>query len=248
MKGIILAGGHATRLRPLTSVTNKHLLPIYSKPMIYYPLERMAETGIKEVLITTNPEHVGHFVHLLRSGKDFGLRISYEVQDRAGGLSQAVSLAEHFARGERILVLLGDNIFWHNLRPAVEAFERQESGAKIFAKSMPTECQHYGVIELKDGRVVSIEEKPKIPKSDLAQTGIYMYDTQVFDFIKTLQPSRRGELEITDLNNCYVKQGTMTCEVMADDWIDAGSSIEEYWRANRLVLEAIQAGRVRGLA
>ncbi len=245
MKGIILAGGHATRLRPLTSVTNKHLLPVFDRPMIFYPLQRMAEAGIEEVLITTNPEHVGHFVHLLRSGKDFGLRISYDVQERAGGLSQAVALAEHFARGERVLVILGDNIFWHNLRPAVEAFLRQERGAKVFAKSMPTECQHYGVIELANGLVVSIEEKPKIPKSDLAQTGIYMYDTQVFDFIKTLKPSARGELEITDLNNCYLKQGSLTCEVMDSDWIDAGASIEEYWRANQLVVEAIKSGRAR---
>ncbi|MCL5411585.1 MAG: sugar phosphate nucleotidyltransferase [Patescibacteria group bacterium] len=240
MKGVILAGGNATRLRPLTWVTNKHLLPIYNKPMIYYPLESMARAGIKEVLITTGPDHSGDFINLLRSGKDFGLKLSYEIQEDAGGLSQAVSLAGEFAGEEKILVILGDNIFKHNLAKAVADFEEQKEGAKVFGKRMATECRQYGVIEIKDGKVVSIEEKPENPKSDIAQTGIYMYDSQVFDFIKTLNPSARGELEITDLNNLYVKQGTMTCEIMEDWWVDAGTSFNELLRANMLVAEEVK--------
>jgi glucose-1-phosphate thymidylyltransferase len=239
MKGVILAGGNATRLRPLTWVTNKHLLPIYNKPMIFYPLESMARAGIKEVLITTGPDHAGHFINLLRSGKEFGLKLSYEIQEEAGGLSQAVSLAGDFAAGEKVLVILGDNIFKHNLANAVKEFEAQPKGAKIFGKRMP-ECRQYGVIEIKDGRVVSIEEKPQNPKSDIAQTGIYMYDGQVFDLIKNLKPSARGELEITDLNNLYVNQGTMTCEIMSDWWVDAGTSFDELLRANMLVAEEVR--------
>ncbi|OGY29505.1 MAG: spore coat protein [Candidatus Woykebacteria bacterium RIFCSPHIGHO2_12_FULL_43_10] len=236
MKGVILAGGKATRLRPLTLVTNKHLLPVYNKPMIFYPLEAMAKAGIKEVLIITGPDHAGSFLNLLRSGKDFGLKLSYEIQEEAGGLSQAVALAESFARGKRILVILGDNIFNHDLRNAVLEFEKQEKGAKVFGKKMPgMDSRHYGVIEVKDGKVVSIEEKPANPRSDIAQTGIYMYDDQAFGFISKLTPSARGELEITDLNNFYVDQGTMTFELMEDWWVDAGSSFDELLRANNLV-------------
>lgn len=241
MKGVILAGGKATRLRPLTWVTNKHLLPVYDKPMIFYPLEAMAAAGIKEVLLITGPDHAGQFLNLLRSGRDFGFRLSYEIQEEAGGLAQATALAENFAKGRKILVILGDNIFRHNLKNAATSFEKQEKGAKVFGKKMPgMDSKHYGVIEVKDGRVVSIEEKPQEPKSDIAQTGIYMYDERVFDFVKQLTPSARGELEITDLNNIYVKEGSMTFELVEDWWVDAGSSFEELLRANNLVSDEIK--------
>lgn len=240
MKGVILAGGQATRLRPLTRVTNKHLLPIYNKPMIYFALESMRVAGINQVLIVTNPEHAGHFINLLRSGEDFGLELSYKIQDSAGGIAQGIGLAKEFASHSKILVLLGDNIFSHNLKSAVDAFESSEKGAKIFAKRMPTESGQYGVIELDPGgKVISIEEKPASPKSDLAQTGIYMYDERVFDFIARLQPSARGEVEVTDLNSLYVAEGTMTCDILEGWWIDAGTSYDELLRANILVKEHI---------
>lgn len=241
MKGVILAGGKATRLHPLTRVTNKHLLPVYDKPLIYYPLEAMARAGVEEVLIITNPEHAGHFLQLLRTGSDFGLRLTYELQEQAGGLAQAVGLAEPFARGSKVLVLLGDNIFTHDLRPAVDAFRRQDRGAAIFAVEV-AEPQHYGVVEMQDGRVIGIEEKPAQPKSNLAQTGIYMYDERVFSFMEHLAPSARGELEITDLNNLYVAEGSMRCEVLGGYWIDAGTSHDELLAANVRVAELRRQG------
>jgi len=241
MKGVILAGGKATRLRPLTWVTNKHLLPIYDKPMIYYSLEAMKNAGIDDVLLSSSPDHCGHFINLLRSGKDFGLKLSYAIQEEAGGIADAINLAKDFSGKEKILVILGDNIFNHNLRNAVEDFENREKGAKIFAKKMPTESKQYGVIEIdKEGNVLSIEEKPENPKSDLAQSGIYMYDSQVFDFIKKLNPSKRGELEVTDLNNFYLRQGSLTCEVMGGWWVDAGTSFDELLRASNLVAEEVK--------
>ncbi len=245
MKGVILAGGRATRLRPLTWVTNKHLLPIYNKPMIYYPLESMQRANIQDVLITSSAEHLPHFINLLKAGKDFQLKLSYAIQeDAGGGIAQAISLAEDFAAGQKILVCLGDNIFTHNLTSAVRDFEKQLKGAKVFTKRMPTENKQYGVVELNNhGKVLSIEEKPENPKSDLAQTGIYMYDIQVYDFIRKLKPSGRNELEVTDLNNCYVKQGTMTCEIMEGWWADAGTSFDELLRANNLVAELIKSGK-----
>lgn len=241
MKGVILAGGLATRLRPLTLVTNKHLLPVYNKPMIYYPLEAMARAGIKEVLITSSPGHAGDFANLLDSGESFGLKLYYAVQKNPkGGISDAILLAEEFAGNEKLLVLLGDNIFGQDLRGAVASFEKKEKGAKIFGIEMPTESGQYGVIERDgDGKVLSIEEKPEHPKSNIAQTGIYMYDNRVFDFIHGLSPSARGELEVTDLNNFYVKEGTMECE-MIDWWIDAGTSYDELLRANNLVAEKVK--------
>ena len=241
MKGVILAGGKATRLRPLTQVTNKHLLPIYDRPLIYYPLQAMARAGVDEVLVITNPEHAGHFLQLLRTGRDFGLRLTYELQEEAGGLAQAVGLAEAFARGSKLLVLLGDNIFTHDLRPSVERFRSQERGAVIFAKEV-TEPQHYGVVELDGERVVGIEEKPSAPKSSLAQTGIYLYDERVFSFMNQLAPSARGELEITDLNNIYVEEGSMRCETLDGWWIDAGTSHDELLQANIKVAELRRQG------
>lgn len=243
MKGVILAGGLATRLRPLTWVTNKHLLPIYNKPMIYYPLEAMVKGGIDEVLVISSPDHSGHFANLLKSGEEFNLRIYYGVQrNPKGGIADGISYAEEFAKDDRITVILGDNIFNTDLKSAIEKFYKKEKGAVVYGIEMPTDSKQYGVIEMdKDGRVLSIEEKPENPKSNIAQTGVYMYDSRVFEFIKTLKPSDRGELEVTDLNNCYLKEGTLSCELM-DWWIDAGTSYDELLRANNLVAEKVKQG------
>lgn len=244
MKGLILAGGMATRLRPLTLITNKHLLPIYNKPMIYYPLEAMKNAGIKEVLITSSPDHAGHFANLLKDGSEFDLRIYYAVQREAGGISQAIKIAEDFAKNEKLLVILGDNIFNYDLRPVVERFEQQEKGAVIFGVEKDTESKQYGVIEMdEDGKVLSIEEKPEVPKSPYAQSGIYMYDSRVFKFIEDLNPSARGELEVTDLNNRYLEEGTLTAEIL-DWWIDAGTSHDELINANILVQEKVKKGEL----
>lgn len=244
MKGVILAGGLATRLRPLTLVTNKHLLPIYNKPMIFYPLEVMQKAGIKEALIVTGPNHAGAFLNLLKNGDGFGLRLTYEIQAEAGGIAQGIALAKSFADEEKLLVLLGDNIFFYNLAEAVSAFEKQAKGARVFAVEMPTDSKQYGVIEIDEKKkVLSIEEKPEHPKSTLAQTGIYMYDNRVFTFIDKLKPSERGEFEVTDLNNCYVEEGTMYCE-MIDWWVDAGTSFDELLRANTLVAEKVRNGEL----
>lgn len=239
MKGIVMAGGKATRLRPLTEVTNKHLLPVYDKPLIFYPLEAMVKAGLTEVLIVTNPEHAGHFMNLLRSGQRWGLRLSYEIQEEAGGMAEVVGLAEPFARGSKILVLAGDNIFTQSLRPSVEQFSRLERGAMTFAKEVE-EPQHYGVVELEDGKVISIVEKPREPRSTYAQMGIYMYDERVFDFVKRQRPSERGELEITDLNNFYVEEGTCYGQIIGGYWIDVGVSFDELLAANNKVAELVR--------
>ena len=241
MKGIILAGGLATRLRPLTWVTNKHLLPIYNKPMIFYPLSAMAKAGIHEVLITSSSDHAGHFVNLLKSGEDFGLQLDYAVQENPkGGIADAIALGEEFAKNEKILVVLGDSIFTFNLKNSVEAFKKRDHGAVVFGIEMETNSKQYGVIEIdKAGNVLSIEEKPQHPKSTIAQTGIYMYDQRVFAFIKNLKPSKRGELEVTDLNNVYAQEGSMQCEIL-DWWVDAGTSFDELLRANNLVAEKVK--------
>lgn len=247
MKGFILAGGLATRLRPLTWVTNKHLLPVYNKPMIYYSLESMARASIREVLLSSSPDHAGQFTSLLKTGEEFGLHLYYTVQSKPGGIAEAISLAEDFAKGEKLLVLLGDGIFGHSLKADVEKFERRENGAMVFGMHMPTESKQYGVIEMDEhGRVISIEEKPEHPKSDVAQTGIYMYDETVFDRIRSLTPSARGELEVTDLNNQYVQEGTMECSVL-DWWIDAGTSHDELLRANNLVADKFKNGDLPSL-
>lgn len=240
MKGVILAGGNATRLRPLTWVTNKHLLPIYNKPMIFYPVEAMARAGIKDLLIITGPNHSGAFINLLKSGKDFGLNLSYEIQEEAGGIAQAISLAEDFADNGKILVILGDNIFVESLKKDVEEFQNLQKGAVVYGKNMATKSKQYGVIEVKNGKVVSIEEKPENPKSQIGQTGIYMYDERVFDFIKNQNPSKRGELEVTDLNNNYVRENTLMCKILSSWWVDAGTSFDELLKANTIVAEEIK--------
>lgn len=240
MKGVILAGGMATRLRPLTLVTNKHLLPVYNKPMIYYPLEAMAKAGMKEVLITTSSDHAGDFANLLGAGEEFGFRLYYAIQKNPkGGIADAMRLAEEFAQNEPILVILGDNIFVHNIKPFVKKFEKTNHGCMVFGIRMPTKSGQYGVIEVDEkGKVLSIEEKPKKPKSDIAQTGLYIYDKRVFEFIKQLEPSGRGELEVSDLNSMYIKDGSIRCEVI-DWWVDAGTSYEELLRANNDVARMV---------
>lgn len=238
MKGVILAGGMATRLAPLTLVTNKHLLPIYNKPMIYYPLEAMKRAGVTEVLLSTSPDHAGHFANLLGAGENFDVRLYYGIQKNPkGGIAQAIALAKEFAGDEPILVILGDNIFNFDLKPAVTKMQEMKRGAMIFGIHLDTESKQYGVIEMdKNGKVLSIEEKPAQPKSDIAQTGIYMYDSRVFDFINTLTPSARGELEVTDLNNCYLRDESLQCQII-DWWIDAGTSYDELLRANNKVAQ-----------
>ncbi len=246
MKGIILAGGLATRLRPLTLVTNKHLLPVYNQPMIYFPLRAMAKAGIKEVLLTSSPDHAVHFANLLKKGEDFDLDLKYAVQENpVGGIANAMLLAQEFAKGEKLLVILGDNIFNYNLRTVVEEFEKKSQGAVIFGVKVQDNLKQYGVIEMdKSGKVISIEEKPENPKSDIAQSGIYLYDHRVFDFISKLKPSKRGQLEVSDLNNIYAKEGTLTCHLL-DWWIDAGTSHDELHRANKLVHQKTKAGEFK---
>jgi glucose-1-phosphate thymidylyltransferase len=241
MKGLILAGGLATRLRPLTWVTNKHLLPIYNKPMIYYPVESMINAGIKEILISTSPDHSGHFANLLGSGDKLGVRLYYAIQDNPkGGIANAIGLAEEFCKDDKLFVVLGDNIFFQNLKKDAEDFQKKEKGAIVYGIKMDTESGQYGVIETdKNNKVISIEEKPKKPKSNIAQTGIYMYDNRVFDFVKNLKPSDRGELEVTDLNNYYLKDGTLECKLI-NFWIDAGTSYDELLKAGNLVAEKIK--------
>ncbi len=245
MKGVILAGGLATRLRSLTWVTNKHLLPIYNNPMVYYHLEAMKKAGIKEVLLTSSSDHAGHFANLLGAGEEFGMKLYYAVQKNPkGGIADAISLAKEFAKGEKILVILGDNIFNFNLEDAVKDFEKKEKGAMVFGVRMDTQSRQYGVIELDNkGKVISIEEKPEHPKSDIAQTGIYMYDNRVFGFVENLTPSARNELEVTDLNNFYLKDGTMNCRII-DWWIDAGTSYDELLKANNLVAQKVKNGEL----
>jgi len=241
MKGLILAGGLATRHRPLTWVTNKHLLPVYNKPMIYYPIESMVKAGIKEVLISSSSNHAGHFANLLKDGSDFGIRFYYAVQKNPkGGIANAILLAEEFAKGEKLMVILGDNIFNTDLKTSVNALEKKEKGAIIYGVKITSDFQQYGIIETdKFGKVISIEEKPQNPKSNIAQTGIYLYDKRVFDFIRKLKPSFRGELEVTDLNNMYLKEGTLECKVL-NWWIDAGTSHDELLHANNLVADKVK--------
>ena len=222
MKGVVLAGGTGSRLFPLTKVTNKHLLPVGQAPMLWHPLWKLVEAGITEILIVTGTEHMGDVVALMGSGKDFGCRFTYKVQDEAGGIAQALGLAENFAGGAPVCVILGDNIFQDSLRPEVEAFTKQGQGARILLKPVE-DPQRYGVAEVKDGKVLGIEEKPKAPKSNLSVTGIYFYDATVFDIIRTVKPSGRGELEITDVNNTYIERGQMTSGTFHGWWTDAGT-------------------------
>ncbi len=245
MQGLILAGGLATRLRPLTLVTNKHLLPVYDRPMIYYPIEAMQQAGIKEVLLTTSGESIAQFANLLKSGSQFDMRLYYGVQENPkGGIADAIALAEEFTNDESLCVILGDNIFRYDLKKAAHDFEKQKKGAMIFGVKMENLARQYGVIELDGkGNVLSIEEKPEHPKSDIAQIGIYMYDHRVFDFIRKLKPSARGELEVTDLNNLYLKDGSLTARTI-DWWVDAGTSYDELLRANIDVSKMVKEKKI----
>ena len=234
MRGIVLAGGVGSRLHPLTKITNKHLLPIYNKPMIYYPIQTLVDAGVSEILIVTGGRNSGDFLRLLANGKEFGLKhINYTYQEGEGGIADALSLAEHFADGHKICVILGDNIIEGSIRGAVDDFRRQERGAKILLKEVP-DAERFGVAELRDGKIVGIEEKPKRSKSNYAVTGIYMYDETVFDKVRTLVPSGRGELEITDVNNAYIREGTMSFSFLEGWWTDAGT-FESLLRAANLV-------------
>jgi glucose-1-phosphate thymidylyltransferase len=219
MKGVILAGGTGSRLLPLTKITNKHLLPIYDKPMIYYPLQSLLDAGIEEIMIVSGRGHAGHFLELLGSGEEWGARFTYQIQEKAGGIAEALGLAERWADDDAITVILGDNIFQDKVKSAVDSFS---SGAHIFLKEVP-DAQRFGVAEIKGNQIISIEEKPKKPKSKYAVTGLYIYDAGVFSVIKTLKPSGRGELEITDVNNDYVNKGMMGYSVLDGFWSDAGT-------------------------
>jgi len=233
MKGIILAGGTGSRLYPLTKVTNKHLLPVYDKPMICYPLKTLVDAGIKDIMIVSGRGHVGHFLELLGSGKEFGVRLAYEIQEGAGGIAEALGLAEEWASTDSVAVILGDNIFQDNIRRDVESFQ---SGARVFLKEVP-DAHRFGVAEIQGDRILSIEEKPRVPKSNLAVTGLYLYDAGVFEIIRTLKPSNRGELEITDVNNAYIQLGKMGYSLLQGFWSDAGT-FNSLLRASMIVQEA----------
>ncbi len=245
MKGVILAGGLGTRLMPCTKVTNKHLLPVYDKPMIYYPLRTLVNAGLKDIMIVTGGNNAGDFLRLLGNGKGFGLKdISYTYQEGEGGIADALKLAENFIDKDKMVVILGDNIIGDDISNAVNEFERQDRGAKIFLKEV-SDPERFGVAEIEGDRVINIEEKPQKPKSNYAVAGLYMYDSDVFEITETLKPSGRGELEITDVNNEYIGRGTMTYSVLKEWWTDAGT-FESLFRASRLVRETLKENKSPG--
>ncbi|HPB30798.1 MAG TPA: sugar phosphate nucleotidyltransferase [Candidatus Sumerlaeota bacterium] len=242
MKGVILAGGLGTRLFPLTKITNKHLLPIYDKPMIYYPIQTLVDAGLEEIMIVTGGNFAGDFLQLLGNGSEFGLHdMHYTYQVGEGGIAAALSLAEHFVDRDKVIVILGDNIVEKSIRPYVDNYSRQEKGAKILLKEVPDPCR-FGVPEIQGARIVSIEEKPKNPKSNYSVIGIYMYDAMVWDVIKTLRPSGRNELEITDVNNAYISDSVLTYDILDGWWTDAGT-FDSLLSAGNLIAEKHRAGR-----
>jgi glucose-1-phosphate thymidylyltransferase len=237
MRGVILAGGLGTRLDPMTRVTNKHLLPVYDRPMIYYPIQQLVHAGLTRILVVTGGEHAGDFLRLMGNGKEFGLRhLDYTYQEGEGGIAEALGLAEHFADGDAVCVILGDNLFQNPVAPHVEAFRRQGGGGRILLKEVE-DPERFGVAELEGDRVVRVEEKPARPRSSYAVTGCYLYDDRVFDIIRTLEPSERGELEITDVNNDYIARGEMSYGIVEGWWTDAGT-VASLHRASRLVAES----------
>lgn len=243
-KGVILAGGLGKRLYPLTKITNKHLLPVYCKPMIYYPIQTLVDAGIKDILVVTGGMHAGEFLRLLGDGAQFGLKeINYTYQEGEGGIADALRLAEHFADNDRIIVMLGDNIVEKSIKGAVDEFRRQPKGARILLKKVD-DPKRFGVAEFKGKSLVAIKEKPKTPKSDYAVTGIYMYDNQVFDIIRTLRPSGRGELEITDVNNAYLRKGELAYSMLKGWWTDSGT-FDSLLRANNLAAKNEQRTKCR---
>jgi glucose-1-phosphate thymidylyltransferase len=234
MKGIVLVGGLGSRLYPLTKVTNKHLLPVYNQPMIYYPIRTLVDAGISEILVVTGGNNAGDFLRLLGNGKEFGLkRLDYTYQEGEGGIAAALALSEHFADGDLVCVILGDNIYEKSVRPSAEEFTKRGHGAKIHLKKVENP-QRFGVPVISGENIVKIEEKPKVPKSDYAVTGLYMYDSKVFDIIRTLKPSGRGELEITDVNNAYIERQDLTYGIVEGWWSDAGT-FDSLLRTNILV-------------
>ena len=242
MKGVVLAGGTGSRLFPLTKITNKHLLPIYDRPMIYFPIQTLVDAGIRDILVVTGGRNSGDFLRLLANGKQFGLaHINYTYQEGEGGIADALRLAEHFADEQKICVILGDNVIERDIAEAAERFRKQPSGAHILLKEV-TDAERFGVAEVDGSRIIGIEEKPRFPKSNYAVTGIYMYDPTVFDKIRTLVPSGRGELEITDVNNAYIREGSMTFSFLEGWWSDAGT-FDSLLRAANLV--AACAGKTR---
>ena len=232
MKGIILAGGTGSRLYPLTKVTNKHLLPVGKYPMIYHAVYKLKEAGLEDILIVTGKEHMGDVVNLLGSGSEFGVSFTYKVQDEAGGIAQALGLAEQFVGNEKMTVILGDNIFESSIKVYVDSFRQQSNGAKVIIQQV-SDPERFGVPELSGDKIVTITEKPQSPKSSYAVTGIYMYDSKVFDIIKQLQPSHRGELEITDVNNAYIQTNQLSYDILSGWWTDAGTH-SSYNKANDL--------------
>jgi glucose-1-phosphate thymidylyltransferase len=237
VKGVVLAGGLGTRMLPLTRITNKHLLPVYDKPMIFYPIEKLAEAGIRQVMLVTGGNSAGEFLRLLKNGKEFGLKeLRYAYQEGEGGIAEALGLAADFVDDDAVCVILGDNIFEDSLRGGLQRFAQQERGARIFLKRVP-DPQRFGVPTLRGDRITAITEKPRRPASRYAVTGIYMYDARVFGIIPGLKPSRRGELEITDVNNAYVREGMMRFEILKGWWTDAGT-IETLHRASNLIAGA----------
>ncbi|OHB57314.1 MAG: spore coat protein [Planctomycetes bacterium RBG_13_44_8b] len=235
MKGVVLAGGTGSRLMPLTKVTNKHLLAVGQKPMIYYPVEKLISAGIEEILIVTGVDHMGDVINQLGSGRDFSCRFTYKVQDAAGGIAHALALAEGFAANSSIVTILGDNLFQASLKPYLEKFIAQKKGARVLLQEVPNP-QRFGVAEISDDKVIKITEKPKTPKTNYAVTGIYFYDNTVFDIIKTLKPSARGELEITDVNNTYIERNQLMYDILDGWWTDAGT-FESLNKANELVIK-----------
>jgi len=234
LKGVILAGGTGSRLFPLTKVTNKHLLPVYDRPMIYYPIETLRDAGIKDIMIVSGKGHAGHFLELLGSGREFGVNLSYAIQEEAGGIAQALSLTKEFVDNDKMVVILGDNIFEDNLSEAIEEFKKTPIGARVFLKEVE-HPEHYGIARIDGDKILEIVEKPKQFMGNLAVTGLYLYDNQVWDVIKNLKPSGRGELEITDVNNFYVQQGTMKFDILPGWWADGGESIDTWLEANNLL-------------
>lgn len=234
MKGVVLAGGLGKRLYPLTLISNKHCLPIYNKPMVYYPIQTLVDAGIEDIMIVTGGNNAGDFLRLLGNGQEFGLKhINYTYQKGEGGIAEALGLAEHFADNNKIVVILGDNLIEKDIKKPVEEFRKQKQGARLLLKEV-NDPQRFGVAEIQNGKLIAIEEKPKAPKTKYAVTGIYMYDQQVFDIIKTLKPSKRGELEITDVNNAYIKMDQMEYDFLDGWWSDSGT-FDALLRANNLV-------------
>ena len=235
MKGVVLAGGLGTRLRPLTRITNKHLLPVYNKPMVYYPIEMLVEAGVTDIMIVTGGNSAGDFLRLIGNGEDFGLsRINYAYQKGEGGIAEALGLAREFVGNDRVVVALGDNILQNRIKKGVDAFAKQQRGSRIFLKQDDHPWE-YGIAEVEGNKIKRVIEKPKNPPSDLAVIGVYMYPPDVFDIIATLAPSARGELEVTDINNVYIQRGEMEYEIIEGWWLDAGENHQALLRANLTV-------------